>query len=199
MTKNICVYCSSGNEIDDKYFKIAKELGIKIAQNGFGLVHGGRLLGLMGEVATNAYENGAKVLGIVPEKLYNVPQINFHKDIELIITKDMRERKQKMEENANAFIALPGGYGTLEEISEIIVGKQLGYHYKPIVFLNVDGYFNKLFEFFDTFYTEEFAAGTPDIINHKAESVDDAINYIKNYKITTDKDKWLEKFNFVHQ
>ena len=199
MAKNICVYCSSGNEIDNKYFEIAKELGVKIAQNGFGLVYGGSLLGLMGEVATNAYENGAKVLGIVPEKLYNVPGIHFHKDIELIITKDMRERKQKMEENANAFIALPGGFGTLEEISEVIVGKQLGYHYKPIVFLNVDGYFNKLFEFFDIFYSEKFAAGTPDIIYHKANSVDDAINYIKNYKITMDKDKWLEKFNFVHR
>ena len=199
MSKNICVYCSSGNEIADKYFEAAKELGIKIAQNGFGLVYGGSLLGLMGEVATNAYDNGAKVLGIVPEKLYNVPQINFHEDIELIITKDMRERKQKMEENADAFIAMPGGFGTLEEISEIIVGKQLGYHYKPIVFLNVDGYFNKLFEFFDNFYKEKFAAGTPGIIYYKADSVDDAINYIKNYKINLDKDKWLEKFNFVHQ
>lgn len=197
MQKNICVYCSSSDYTDKIYFDAAKELGEKIAKNNFGLIYGGSLLGLMGEVATNAHNNGAKVLGIVPEKLYNEPCINFPEHIELIITKDMRERKKAMEDNSDAFIAMPGGYGTLEEISEIVVGKQLGYHYKPIVFLNINGYYEKLFEFFEKFYTEKFATGNAEDIYFKANSVDEAINYIKNYKINEDKDKWLEKFNFV--
>lgn len=193
---NICVYCSSGDYIDKKYFIVAKELGEKLAKNNYGLVYGGSSLGLMGEVANTAFNCGAKVLGVVPEKIYN-SKIEFHKEIELIITKDMRERKQTMEHNADAFVALPGGFGTLEEVSEIIVAKQLGYHYKPIVFLNVDGFYAKLFEFFENFYAEKFAHGNCSELFYCANSVDDALNYIKNYKTVEDKDKWLEKFSFI--
>lgn len=196
MIKKICVYCSSGDLIDKKYFVVAKELGEKIAQYGYGLVYGGSSLGLMGKVANTAHQCGAKVLGVVPEKIYN-SKIEFSKEIELIVTKDMRERKMTMEHNADAFIALPGGFGTLEEVSEIIVAKQLGYHFKPIVFLNVDGFYNKLFEFFEMFYAEKFANGNCSELFYKAENVDDAMNYLKNYKIIEDNDKWLEKFSFL--
>lgn len=194
--KKICIYCSSGNHIDKKYFAAAHELGEKIAKNGLGVVYGGSSLGLMGEVAITAHKAGTKVLGVVPEKLYN-SGIEFPDEIELIITKDMRERKSKMELNADAFIALPGGFGTLEEVSEIIVGKQLGYHYKPIVFLNIEGFYDKLFEFFDNFCAENFANETSKQLFYKANSVDEALNYIINYQVIEDKDKWLEKFNFV--
>ena len=182
MIKNICVYCSSGNYINQKYFVAAKEFGEKIAKFGYGLVYGGSSLGLMGEVANTAHNHGAKVLGVVPEKIFN-SKIEFSKEIELIITKDMRERKMTMEHNADAFVALPGGFGTLEEVSEIIVAKQLGYHFKPIVFLNVDGFYDKLFEFFEVFYDEKFAHGNCSELFYKAKDVDDALNYIKNYKI----------------
>lgn len=196
MIKNICVYCSSGDFIDKKYFRAAKELGEKLAQQGFGLVYGGSSLGLMGEVANTAFSCGAKVLGVVPEKIYN-SNIEFSKDIELVITKDMRERKMTMEMNADAFIAMPGGFGTLEEISEIIVAKQLGYHFKPIVFLNIEGYYDKLFEFFDNFYKEKFAHRNCKNLFYKANNVNEALEYIKNYKTVEDKDKWLEKFSFI--
>jgi len=135
-------------------------------------------------------------LGIVPEKIYH-SGIKFSEDIELVITKDMRERKKTMELKADAFIAMPGGFGTLEEISEIIVGKQLGYHFKPIVFLNVDNYYGKLFEFTDNFYKEKFAKGNPDELFFRANNVDEALDYIKNYQIVEDGDKWLEKFTFL--
>lgn len=194
--KNICVYCSSSKNIDSKYFVVAKELGEKLAQNGLGLVYGGSSLGLMGEVALTALKSGAKVLGIVPEKLYNT-SIEFPKEIEHLVTKDMRERKKTMEEKSDAFIAMPGGFGTLEEVSEIIVGKQLGYHYKPIVFLNINGYYDKLFELFDNFYKEKFAHGNCKEIFFVANGVDEALDYIINYKPTEDKDKWLEKFSFT--
>ena len=196
MIKNICVYCSSGNGIDSVYFEAAKELGEKIAYRGFGLVYGGSSLGLMGEVANSVQRAGANVLGVVPEKIYN-SGIKFPENIKLIITKDMRERKKTMEQNADAFIALPGGFGTLEEISEIIVSKQLGYHFKPIVFLNIDNYYGKLFEFFENFYKKKFAHGNCAEIFYKAKNVDDALNYIQNYKVVEDNDKWLEKFTFL--
>ena len=198
MIKNICVYCSSGDFIDKKYFAVAKELGEKIAINGLGLVYGGSSLGLMGEVANTAFNSGAKVLGVVPEKIYN-SKIELNKDIELIITKDMRERKQTMELNADAFIAMPGGFGTLEEVSEIIVAKQLGYHFKPIVFLNVDGFYEKLFEFFDNFYKEKFAHKNCSDLFYKANTVDEALEYIQNYKAVEDSNKWLEKFSFIKE
>ena len=194
--KNICVYCSSSKNIDKVYFDAAKELGEKMARFDFGLVYGGSSLGLMGEVALTAQKNGSKVLGVVPEKIYNT-DIDFPEEIELIVTKDMRERKKTMEQKADAFIAMPGGFGTLEEVSEIIVSKQLGYHYKPIVFLNINGYYDKLFELFDTFYKENFAHGNCKEIYYKANSVDEALNYIMNYKPVEDKDKWLEKFSFT--
>ena len=196
LVKNICVYCSSGSDIDKKYFDAAKELGEKIAKNDLGLVYGGSSLGLMGEVAYSAQNAGAHVLGVVPEKIYNSP-IEFPKEIELVITKDMRERKKTMEDRSDAFIAMPGGFGTLEEVSEIIVAKQLGYHFKPIVFLNVDGYYEKLFEFFDNFYENKFAHGNCQEIFFKANNVDEALEYIKNYKAVEDKNKWLEKFTFI--
>ncbi len=193
---NVCVYCSSSKNIDKTYFDAAKELGEKLAKNALGLVYGGSSLGLMGEVALNAQKCGAKVLGVVPEKIYNT-DIDFPKEIELVVTKDMRERKKTMELKSDAFIAMPGGFGTLEEISEIIVSKQLGYHFKPIVFLNVNGYYDKLFELFDNFYKENFAHGNCNEIFYKANSVDDALKYIINYKPVEDKDKWLEKFSFT--
>lgn len=171
-------------------------MGEKLAQNNFGLVYGGSSLGLMGEVSNSAYNSGAKVLGVVPEKIYN-SNIEFKKEIELIITKDMRERKKTMELKADAFIAMPGGFGTLEEISEIIVAKQLGYHFKPIVFLNVYGYYEKLFEFFENFYKEKFAHTNCSELFYKANNVDEALNYIKNYVPIEDKNKWMEKFSFV--
>lgn len=194
--KNVCVYCSSSKNIDKKYFAHAKELGEKLAQNGLGLVYGGSSLGLMGEVALNAQKSGAKVLGVVPEKIYNT-DIDFPKEIELVITDDMRERKKTMELRSDAFIAMPGGFGTLEELSEIIVSKQLGYHFKPIVILNAEGYYDKLFELFDNFYREKFAHGNCQEIFYKANSVDEALEYIINYKPSEDKDKWLEKFSFT--
>ena len=150
----------------------------------------------MGEVANTAKTCGADVLGVVPEKIKN-SGIEFSEEIELIVTKDMRERKSTMEKHADAFIAMPGGYGTLEEVSEIIVAKQLGYHFKPIVFLNIDNYYSKLFEFFDNFYKEKFAKGNSNELYYRAKSVDEALEYIKNYKNDEDPDKWLEKFTFL--
>lgn len=194
MVKNICVYCSSSDFVDKNFFTAAKELGEKIAQSGYGLVYGGSNVGLMGEVARNVYHNKGKVTGVIPQKI-NDAGIAFPHEIELIITNTMRERKKIMEEKADAFIALPGGFGTLEEISEMIVGKQLAFHKKPLVFLNVDNFYTKLFEFFDEFYKYKFAKGDCETLYHRANTVDEAISYIKNYT-PCDNEYWKDKFVF---
>lgn len=139
MNKVICVYASSSNLIDRKYFDIASQLGEAIARNGDTLLFGGGVRGLMGAAATAVHRHNGRVVGIIPEAL-NQKGVVYETCDELIVTKSLRERKAIMDERSDAFIALPGGFGTLEELLEIITLKQLKYHNKPIVILNFDGF-----------------------------------------------------------
>ena len=154
--KTLCIYCSSSNDLPEKFYKISKELGEMLAQKGYNMVYGGSTRGMMGTIADNALKNGAEVIGVMPEKFqdWGLQQPNLTK---LIITKDMRERKATMEKHADAFIAMPGGFGTFEEIFEILVAKQLNYHNKPVIFMNFDGYYDNMFKMFDTVYQNNFA------------------------------------------
>jgi len=153
---NICVYCSSSQSINTKYFKQASLLGKAISQNKHTLVYGGGKVGLMGKIATIVKQYNGKVIGVIPENLKE-RELAFQDADKLIITKNMRERKKVMEEQADCFIALPGGFGTLEELLEIITLKQLNLHNKPIVLLNVDNFYDNLIKQFDLFYVENFA------------------------------------------
>ena len=143
MTKNICVFASSCNYLDKSYYPIAEELGELLAKSGFNMVYGGSSLGLMWACASKVNENGGKVFGVMPEKLHNMG-VSTESCVELTITPCMRTRKAKMDELSDGIVALPGGFGTLEELSEMIVQKQLGYNNKPIVILNTNGFYNKL-------------------------------------------------------
>ena len=143
----ITVYCGSQSGNDPKYVQKAQELGRWIASSGHELVFGASDGGLMGAVAGEVLTGGAKVTGVVPD----VPLIRarMHKGLsEYIFTKDMSERKQKMIELADAFIALPGGIGTLDEITEVLCLGQLRIHTKPSIFYNVDGFYEPLKEMF---------------------------------------------------
>ena len=131
----ICVFASSANAIDEIYFKDAYKLGVEIAKNNYNIVYGGSTLGLMGEVTQAAKINGSEIIGVMPEKLYNMG-ISEGDCTKFILTQGMRDRKAKMDELSQAIIALAGGFGTLEELSEMIVQKQLGYNNTPIVILN---------------------------------------------------------------
>ena len=181
---NICIFASSSDNIDKVYFDDAKKLGELIAQNKFNIVYGGSELGLMGEITKAASTLGAHITGIMPEKLYNLG-ISEGKCTEFILTKGMRERKAKMDELSNAVIALSGGFGTVEELSEMIVQKQLGYNNKPIVILNTNGYYNNLIKFFDNIIKEKFAPELCRNLYYIANTPYDAIEYILNYEPQT--------------
>ena len=178
--KNICVYCSSSNYLPEKYYVFGKELGEKIGKSGYNMVYGGTMVGMMGVIANNALENGADVLGVIPERIESFG-LKHPKLAKVIVTKDMRERKATMEKHSDIFISAPGGFGTFEEIFEIIVAKQLGYHNKPIIFLNFDNYYMNLIKMFDTIYENKFAKEEMKSLYFIASDIDEAFNYIKTY------------------
>jgi uncharacterized protein (TIGR00730 family) len=137
--RNVCVYCGSGSGKDPAYAEAARAFGATLAEAGVGLVYGGGSLGLMGEVARATLAAGGRVTGIIPAFLSEREKMLRSVD-ELIVTDDMHERKRTMFEKADAFVALPGGIGTLEEIVEQLTWSQLGQHKKPIVIANIKGF-----------------------------------------------------------
>ncbi len=179
--KNICIFASSSSTIESIYFKEAYNLGIEIANNGYNIVYGGSNLGLMGEVTNAARLRGSEITGVMPQKLYDLG-IHPGECSKFILTKGMRERKAKMDEISDAIIAIAGGFGTLEELSEMLVQKQLGYNNKPIVILNTNNYYKNLINFFNDIISENFAPKITESIYYIANTPKEAINYIKNYK-----------------
>ena len=137
--RNLCVYCGSGSGKNPVYMEAAKSLGAAIAAAGIGLVYGGGSLGLMGEVAKTVLEAGGHVTGIIPEFLGTKERMLTGVN-ELIVTKSMHERKMTMFEHSTGFVALPGGIGTLEELTEISTWAQLDQHAKPIILCNIENY-----------------------------------------------------------
>ena len=141
--RKICVYCGSGPGNDPAFVKAARELGEVLAANNIGLVYGGGNVGLMGEIAHAVLINGGKVTGIIPDFLVQREHAKGNID-NLIVTRDMHERKRKMFEHADAFVALPGGIGTLEELVEQLTWVQLGRHKKPVLLANIKGFWEPL-------------------------------------------------------
>ena len=156
MDKVICVYSSSSCILDKIYFEATEKLGEQIALRKDVLLYGGGYTGLMGAIAQSVHSGGGKVIGVIPEKLNQVGIVYPYCD-ELIVTSGMRERKGIMDSRADAFIALAGGFGTLEELLEIITLKQLVYHNKPIVILNTNEFYKPMFEQFELIIKEKFA------------------------------------------
>lgn len=184
--KNICVFASSSNNIDEKYFKAAYELGAEIAQNFYNIVYGGSTLGLMGEVTQAAKIRGSEIIGVMPQRIYDFG-VESGDCTKFILTKGMRERKAKMDELSQAVITLAGGFGTLEEVCEMIVQKQLGYNNKPIVFLNTNGFYDNLIKFFNNIIEQRFAQNNSKNLYFIANSAKEAIDYINSYEfIETD-------------
>jgi hypothetical protein len=141
--RTICVYCGSGAGTDPAFAVAARQFGGILAKNGIGLVYGGGSIGLMGEIAEAVLDRGGRVTGIIPEFLTARERI-LHESQEIIVTRDMHERKQTMFERADAFVALPGGIGTLEELVEQLTWAQLGRHKKPVLIANIEGFWDPL-------------------------------------------------------
>ncbi len=139
----ICVYCSSSEAIASSYLDLATEMGHEIGRRGHGLVSGGGRVSMMGAVATATREAGGRTVGVIPEALRLI-EVGDELADELLVTPGMRERKAIMDSRADAFVALPGGLGTLEELLEVWVARTLGMHTKPVVVIDPDGIFAAL-------------------------------------------------------
>jgi uncharacterized protein (TIGR00730 family) len=139
----VCVYCGSGPGTNPAFVEAARKLGRILAENRVGLVYGGGSVGLMGALASTVLDHGGTVTGVIPEFLTGREQM-LNRVQEMVVTRDMHERKRIMFERADAFVALPGGIGTLEEVVEQMTWAQLGRHKKPILIANIDGFWDPL-------------------------------------------------------
>jgi uncharacterized protein (TIGR00730 family) len=170
----ICVYCGSGAGTDPAYVEAATEFGAAMAKAGIGLVYGGGDMGMMGAVADAVRRNGGSVTGIIPQFLLNKERAGFNGE-GLIVTADMHERKRKMFEMADAFVAMPGGVGTLEELVEQITWAQLGRHKKPILIANIKGFWQPLCALLEHMTTLDFIRPGMDFELLVADRVEDIL------------------------
>ena len=153
--KRICVYCGSNPGARPEYAAAGRALGREIARRGLGLVYGGASVGVMGAVADGALDQGGSVIGVLPH-FFATKEV-AHNDLgELIIVDSMHERKARMADLSDGFIALPGGWGTIEEIFEMLTWAQLGHHQKPCGLLNIESYYDELFAFLEKAIAERF-------------------------------------------
>jgi len=193
MTKklNICVFSSSSNAIPEIYFEEAEKLGRLIGEGNHNLINGGANVGLMETVTISAGNAGAKTIGVIPVRLKerSLTSNNSH---EVIVTKDMKERKAKMHEISDVFIALPGGFGTLEEILEVITLRQLSYHDKAIIFINTNNFFDHLFKQFEVSYQEMFAKEVYRELYFVAKNAQEALDYAMKYTPVILDSKWFK-------
>ncbi len=188
--KNLCVYASSSQAVDAAYFEAARDFGAHLAARGHTLVFGAGCVGLMGEVARAVHAADGHVVGVIPKKLVH-KEIAYEAADEFIVTDTMRERKAIMESRADAFIALPGGIGTLEEVLEVLVLKQLRFHEKPIVFLNTHGFYHGLMELLERQISERFAKPVMRALYHAAATPAGVFNFLDAYTPPNTDDKWF--------
>ena len=181
MINNVCVFASSCNFVDKSYYEAAAELGTLLANAGMDMVYGGSCLGLMWACAKQVKEHGRRLIGVMPQKLRDMDVFSDYCD-EFYVTPCMRSRKAKMDEMSDALIALPGGFGTLEELSEMIVQKQLGYNQKAIVILNTNGFYNDLLKFFDEIIEQKFANKKAVNLYYVANTPQEAVDYLISYE-----------------
>ncbi len=189
--KSICVFCGSSHGALEAYSDAAKETGRVIAENGYTLVYGGAKVGLMGTVADAALEAGGQVIGVLPRSLLE-KEIGHEGLNELHLVDSMHERKALMADLSDAFIALPGGVGTLEEIFEVWTWGQLGYHKKPCGFLNIEGYYDHLIAFLDHQTREGF---TKQVMREMAQIAGTPLDLIRQFEDYTPPSapKWINR------
>lgn len=188
--RSVTVYCSSSSALPLPYYDDGAAAGRALAENGWALVYGGNAVGLMKTVADAARAGGGRVIGVTPQLLVDKGIHDTAAD-ELVVTQTMRERKALMEARGDAFLTLPGGLGTFEEIFEIIVGKQLGYHNKPIALLNTSGYFNPLLEMIEHGIEHRFIKPGVRELYFVAKTVEAAVAHFRSYVPAPLADKWF--------
>ena len=181
--QSICVFCASSSGNDHIYIESAKLTGQAIASRGIQTIYGGGKVGLMGAVADSAMENGGSVIGIIPE--FMIPHEVAHQEVsELIVVSSMHERKMKMHEMSDAVITLPGGFGTFEELFEILTWIQLGLFQKPVGILNVNGYYDHLEKQLDHMTEEGLLRKQHRPLLHFSSSLEGIFEYFDSYRAT---------------
>lgn len=185
--KNICVYCASSKHVAKEYFDAAEKLGQLLSGHGMSCICGAGREGLMGRLADSVIASGGEVTGVIPE--FMIDNGWCHKSLtRTIITPDIHSRKQKMAELSDAAVALPGGCGTLEELLEIITWKQLGLYHKPIIILNISGFFNPLLQMMQKAADEHFMRQSHLKLWHVAQTPDEAMTIL----LSAEKDSPVE-------
>lgn len=179
-SKSICVFCASSNRVDSVYVDAARELGRHIGQRGHALIYGGVQAGLMRAVGEAAHKHGAKTTAILPAMMHE-RGISFDRADQTIVTETMAERKAEMHDRADAFIALPGGFGTLEELFEIITLKQLKYHDKAVVIINTNGFYDPMLDMFEHMFKTGFAKDVYRGLYQIVSTSETALEYVENY------------------
>ena len=184
--KKICVYCGASKGLGREYSDAAEALGVEMARRNLGLVYGGGSMGLMGKVSSAVHKSGGTVLGIIPKELEPV-EISGLTVGKVVVTRDMHERKKNMFTLSDAFIALPGGFGTLEELLEMITWQQLGFHSKPIGILNVNGFFDSLLCFFSEAVLAGFISQESKDAILVSTSPSDLLDKLSSFRVTDHK------------
>jgi uncharacterized protein (TIGR00730 family) len=192
--QRICVFCGSYKGTKESYVKAAEAMGKVLVSSGIDVVYGGGDVGLMGILADSVVAAGGKITGVIPEKLL-AKEIAHQNLTDLKVVKSMHERKALMAELSDAFIALPGGFGTLEEFCEVVTWSLLGFHRKPCGLLNVDGYYDHLIAFFDNALEYQFLKKEHRDIVLVSNDSHDLLDQLKNYKYTVP-EKWITKAEF---
>ncbi len=189
--RRIAVFCGSSDAADPVYHEAARALGRGLAERGIGVVYGGGRVGLMGAVADGALEAGGQVYGVIPEKLRAL-EVDHLQLTECFVVDSMHARKAMMAHLSDAFIALPGGYGTLDELFEAVTWTQLNYHLKPVGLLNVRGYFDQLLAFLQHAVGEGFIRQMHAPLVTAAESLDDLLQHLATVDLP-EIGRWIEK------
>src|SRR5579864_8654460 len=176
--KTVCVYCGSGPGTNPLFTEAAKAFGKVLAENGIRLVYGGGSLGIMGAVASSVLDHGGMVTGIIPDFL-KLKKNALKRVQEMIVTPDMHERKRLMFEHSDAFVALPGGIGTLEELVEQLTWQQLGRHSKPVLLANIDGFWEPLFALLSHMRETQFIRPNLTVEILRADRVEDILPLLR--------------------
>ena len=192
--KSVCVYCGSSPGKNSLYINAARSMGEEIARRGMTLVYGGGRVGLMGEVARAAMEKGGKVIGVIPQALKD-QELAFQELTELHVVNSMHERKALMADLADGFVAMPGGYGTLEEVFEVLTWVQLGFLTKPCGFLNINHYYDTLLAFLDQSVAEQFIYQPHRDLILQALDPAELLDLFDAYKpVKMNKSEWAREF-----
>lgn len=189
--KRICVYCGSSNGTRPSYIQAARALGTSLVRRGIGLVYGGSNVGLMGALADTVLAQGGEVIGVIPESVV-IREVAHTRLADLRVVGSMHERKALMAELADGFIAMPGGFGTLEEFCEIVTWVQLGLHRKPCGLLNVDGYYDGLLSFLNHAVAEGFIRTEYRSVVLTDSEIDGLLEKISKYEAPHLK-KWIDR------